>query len=75
MRTSDESSLERRVAQVHCNDDAMRATVLATQKRFRCGKRAAEGELGDWEAWRALGEAIRGKSADGRCLAGMDFSL
>ncbi|MEX1336990.1 LutB/LldF family L-lactate oxidation iron-sulfur protein [Hydrogenibacillus schlegelii] len=63
MRTSDEPSLERRVAQA-LRDDAMRAAVRAAQERFRSGKRAAEVELGDWEAWRALGEAIRRRTIE-----------
>ncbi|QQK79129.1 iron-sulfur cluster-binding protein [Salicibibacter cibi] len=41
-------------------DDAfMRGTVRSAQEQLRTRKQASSEELGDWEAWRSLGEEIR----------------
>ncbi|MFO7248929.1 MAG: amino acid dehydrogenase, partial [Bacillota bacterium] len=58
MRTSAERSFVRRARQALA-DSTLRAAVRKAQERFRSGKRNAEAELGHWEAWRRLGEAIR----------------
>lgn len=58
MRTSAERSFARRARQALA-DSTLRAAVRKAQERFRSGKRNAEAELGHWEAWRRLGEAIR----------------
>ncbi|WP_181347104.1 LutB/LldF family L-lactate oxidation iron-sulfur protein [Thalassobacillus sp. CUG 92003] len=41
------------------DNDFMRGAVSSAQGRFRSGKAKAEEDLGDWEAWRNLGEEIR----------------
>lgn len=53
-----ESSYEERV-QTGLADDFMRQAVAAAQERMGTGRLKAATDLGDWEAWRDLGEEIR----------------
>src|SRR5690625_7834946 len=40
-------------------DGKMRSNVRAAQQRLQTNRKKAADELGDWEAWRNLGEEIR----------------
>lgn len=53
-----ESTYEKRV-QEGLDNEFMRQAVSAAQERMGTGRLKAASDLGDWEAWRDLGEEIR----------------